>query len=225
MTTTSEYCSLFKLRVLGLGLLSSLECGWSIMDNVIDIISPHIEQEYLVEAIDELGLELYPSTVKTFSSLIGPCAVIQLILNLLGIGFNICFFIGAYRIQRNLVLSTIIWIPINFILNMIVTMAYALFLNFYDIFFLNIFFAIAGLHLVIKVLCDLPFWIAMYTYWQQLKLDELRTDSTEGLFETTFEIRMKRESVLQNDYKLLTFLSFGFVVLFVTTVIIGILFF
>ena len=99
MTTTSEYCSLFNLRVLGLGLLSSLECGWSIMDNVIDIISPHIEQEYLVEAIDELGLELYPSTLKTFSSLIGPCAVIQLILNLLGIGFNICFFIGAYRIQ------------------------------------------------------------------------------------------------------------------------------
>ena len=220
MTTTSEYCSLFKLRVLGLGLLSSLECGWSIMDNVIDIISPHIEQEYLVEAMDELGLEL-ASTVKTFSSLIGPCAVIQLILNLLGIGFNICFFIGAYRIQRNLVLSTIIWIPINFILNMIVTMAFALFLNFYDIFFLNIFFAIAGLHLVIKVLCDLPFWIAMYTYWQQLKLDEMRTDSTEGLF----EIRMKRESVLQNDYKLLTFLSFGFVVLFVTTVIIGSLFF
>ena len=138
MTTTSEYCSLFNLRVLGLGLLSSLECGWSIMDNVIDIISPHIEQEYLVEAIDELGLELYPSTVKTFSSLIGPCAVIQLILNLLGIGFNICFFIGAYRIQRNLVLSTIIWIPINFILNMIVTMAFALFLNFYDIFFKHI---------------------------------------------------------------------------------------
>lgn len=65
----------------------------------------------------------------------------------------------------------------------------------------------------------------MYTYWQQLKLDELRTDSTEGLFETTSEIRMKRESVLQSDYKLLTFLSFGFVVLFVTTVIIGSLFF
>ena len=137
MASTSEYCSLFKLRVLGLGLLSSLECGWSIMDNIIDIISPHIEQEYLVEAIDELGLELYPRTVKIFSSLIGPSAVVQLILNLLTIGFNICFFIGANRIQRNLVLSSIIWIPINFILNMIVTMAYALFLNFYDIFFIS----------------------------------------------------------------------------------------
>ena len=99
------------------------------------------------------------------------------------------------------------------------------FFYFYDIFFFNIFFVIAGLHLVIKVLCDSPFWIAMYTYWQQLKLDELRTDSTEGLFETTSEIRMKRKSVLQNDYKLLTFLSFGFVILFVTTVIIGSLFF
>ena len=38
------------------------------------------------------------------------------------------FFIAAYRIQRNF------WIPINFILSMIVIMAYAQFFYFYDIF-------------------------------------------------------------------------------------------
>ena len=77
---------------------------------------------------------------------------------------------------------------------MIVIMAYAQFFYFYDIFFV-----ISGLHLVIKVLCDLPFRIAMCTYWQQLKMDELRVDSTDGLFETTSDIIIRRESGLQND--------------------------